>query len=256
MLNIQVPPAMFEAANEVIVVTYMFSTSAMNSFMLLHGYTVEYLVIPELVEAEKKIKVMLRDKLKIIEIKAVDKFFETYKDTALSHAWWDKAIKDGNAAVMFKKISSWLNNDKEHKDSFYFSTPSTVVKNSDSSISRAKPLLDRIKIKYLIDNLVHIKENKDTGVEEVVPNWLANNTRATNKYKERTLCICLMNVYPNLGVQHYLKDYGVPVDADSYALSEILQYIWRGCIRDHKEMSVYIGSKRMKRLVQEWLASE
>jgi hypothetical protein len=67
------------------------------------------------------------------------------------------------------------------------------------------------------------------------------------------MCLCLMNIYPNLGVQHYLNDYGLPVDPDQYALSEILQFIWRGSIRDHKEMSVYIGSKRMKRLVQEWL---
>jgi hypothetical protein len=252
MLNIQVPPVMFEAADEVIVITYMFSTSVMNSFMQLHGYKVEYMVVPELIQSEKVIKKMIKDKLKIIEIKAVDKFFDSYRDTALSHSWWDKATKDGNAEIMFKKLSNWFMNNKEHRESFYFSTPKVIVK-SESINSRSKPLLDKIKAKYLIENLTHIKEDKDKDIKEVMPNWLCNSTRATNKYKDRTLCISLMNTYPNLGVQHYLKDYGVPVDVDQYALSEVLQYIWRGCIRDHKEMSVYLGSKRMRRLVQEWI---
>lgn len=253
MLNIQVPPVMFEAANEVIVVTYMFRTSAMNSFMLLHGYTVEFLDIPELKVNELNIKRMIKENLKLIEMKAVDKFFDSYRDTALSHSWWDKALKDGNAEVLFKKISNWFVNNQEHRDNFYFTSPKVTVKTTESLSSRAKPLLERTKIKYFLGSALHIKEDKENEITEVMPKWLASTTRATNKYKHKSMCICLMNIYPNLGVQHYLNDYGVPVDQDKYALSEILQFIWRGCIRDHKPMDVYIGSKRMKRLVKEWL---
>jgi len=253
MLNIQVPPVMFDAANEVIVVTYMFKTSAMNSFMLLHGYTVEYLRIPELEYNEQQIKKMLKENLKLVEMKAVDKFFESYKDTALSHSWWDKALKDGNAGVMFKKISNWLKNNKDSRDNFYFSSPKITVKTSEGS--RSKAFLDKNKFDYFRDCLLYVKEDKDKETPEVMPKWLASNTRATNKYKDRSMCLCLMNIYPNLGVQHYLNDYGVPVDADAYALSEVLQFIWRGCIRDHKPMEVYLGSRRMKRLLQQWLDS-
>ena len=252
MLNIQVPPVMFEAANEVIVVTYMFRTSAMNSFMLLHGYTVEFLDIPELKANELSIKRMIKENLKLIEMKAVDKFFDSYRDTALSHSWWDKALKDGNAGVMFKKISNFLKNNKDLRDNFFFTTPKVVVKATEGN-SRAKAFLDKNKYDYFSDCLEHTQEDKDNEVKEIMPKWLASTTRATNKYKDKDVCLCLMNIYPNLGVQHYLNDYGLPVDPDQYALSEILQFIWRGSIRDHKEMKVYIGSKRMKRLVQDWL---
>jgi hypothetical protein len=85
--------------------------------------------------------------------------------------------------------------------------------------------------------------------------WLASNTRATNLYKDRELCLYLINVYPNVGVQHYLTDYLEPIDKDKYALSEMLQFIWRGCVRDNKPMKLYIASARMKGLFKDWLES-
>ena len=46
---------------------------------------------------------------------------------------------------------------------------------------------------------------------------------------------------------------GIAVDGDGYALSEMLQFIWRSAIRDGKEIWVYIPSIRMRSLLKEWI---
>lgn len=40
---------------------------------------------------------------------------------------------------------------------------------------------------------------------------------------------------------------------DDYALSEMIQWVWRSAIRDGKEIWVYIPSRRMRELFQNWL---
>ena len=45
----------------------------------------------------------------------------------------------------------------------------------------------------------------------------------------------------------------ISVNEDGYALSEMLQFIWRSAIRDGKEIWVYIPSIRMRTLLKEWI---
>ncbi|MNR36774.1 hypothetical protein D3C85_1547400 [compost metagenome] len=46
------------------------------------------------------------------------------------------------------------------------------------------------------------------------------------------------------------------MDQTLYALSEMVQFIWRSRIRDGKEINLYIPSKRMRELLKEWLNDE
>jgi hypothetical protein len=43
------------------------------------------------------------------------------------------------------------------------------------------------------------------------------------------------------------------VDSDMFALSEMIQFIWRGAIRQGKPMKVLILSERMRNLLIKWL---
>ena len=47
--------------------------------------------------------------------------------------------------------------------------------------------------------------------------------------------------------------YDAELDEDAYALSEMLQLIWRSRIRNGENINVYIPSKRMRDLFKEWL---
>ena len=46
---------------------------------------------------------------------------------------------------------------------------------------------------------------------------------------------------------------GVSVDEDTWALSELIQWVFRSAIRENKEINVYIPSERMRNLLVEWL---
>jgi hypothetical protein len=54
-------------------------------------------------------------------------------------------------------------------------------------------------------------------------------------------------------IVNYLQSNGIDVDEDMYALSEMIQFIWRGAIRQGKPMKVLILSERMRNLLIKWL---
>ena len=54
-------------------------------------------------------------------------------------------------------------------------------------------------------------------------------------------------------MKNYFLAYGVEVQEDVYALSEMIQWIWRSAIRDGEEIWVYIPSNRMRALLENWL---
>ena len=83
--------------------------------------------------------------------------------------------------------------------------------------------------------------------------WLASNTRATNDYADKTAILYLLNKNIDTDIKRYIENRGGKVDADAYALGEMLQFLWRGCIRKGEPMTVYLPSKRMRRLLMDWL---
>lgn len=83
--------------------------------------------------------------------------------------------------------------------------------------------------------------------------FLPLNARATNEYRERTSIAYPVNLYLNPFVKNFFTINNIKVDEDGYALSEMLQFIWRSAIRDGKEIWVYIPSIRMRQLFQRWI---
>ena len=56
-------------------------------------------------------------------------------------------------------------------------------------------------------------------------------------------------------IKQFFIDKNVTIDEDTWALSELLQWVFRSAIREHKEINIYIPSKRMRELLLEWLNS-
>lgn len=80
------------------------------------------------------------------------------------------------------------------------------------------------------------------------------NMRASNKYRDRISVVYPVNRYLDTSIKHFFIKHGVEVDEDGFALSEMLQFIWRSAIRDGKEIWIYVPSFRMRELLKNWIA--
>lgn len=81
------------------------------------------------------------------------------------------------------------------------------------------------------------------------------NMRASNDYRHRTSIAYPVNRYINPCIKQFFSKHGVKVDEDAYALSEMLQFIWRSAIRDGKEIWIYVPSVRMRTLLEQWISN-
>jgi hypothetical protein len=86
-------------------------------------------------------------------------------------------------------------------------------------------------------------------------NFLSLNARATNAYKSANNVAYLVNRFVNPNIAKFFMSKGIEIDADQFALSEMVQFIWRSAIRDSKEILLYMPSRRMRRLFKEWITN-
>lgn len=83
--------------------------------------------------------------------------------------------------------------------------------------------------------------------------FLPLNTRATNEYRGAITVGYLVNRFIDPNIVKFFSSCGVCVSQDDFALSEMLQFIWRSAIRDGKPITVYMPSKRMRDLLNKWI---
>lgn len=82
------------------------------------------------------------------------------------------------------------------------------------------------------------------------------NARATNDFKDIKTMAYLANRYFSPQQINFFRERGIVLNEELWALSELIQWIWRGCIREKKPMNLYIPSSRMRDLLTRWLNGE
>jgi hypothetical protein len=83
--------------------------------------------------------------------------------------------------------------------------------------------------------------------------WVAMNYRATNKFKTKTALAYMLNRYINPFFISFFSKKNIELNQDGFALSELIQWIWRSAIRDYKPIVLYIPSQRMRTLLEDFL---
>lgn len=79
------------------------------------------------------------------------------------------------------------------------------------------------------------------------------NTKATNDYGHCTAAAYLCNIYPSPYIIKLLALKNISVDQDHYALSTLLQFLYRGAVRNGEYLNAYIPSKRLRTLLLNWI---
>lgn len=91
---------------------------------------------------------------------------------------------------------------------------------------------------------------KSTGLGRV--HWVANQTRGTNDYANCSHLIYLYDKHPQPPIAQWLNA-STKAFSEAYALTELIQWVWRSRIRQNEPITLYLPSPRMKRLMLDWL---
>ena len=86
-------------------------------------------------------------------------------------------------------------------------------------------------------------------------NWIPNTTKGTNDYAHCSHLIYLYDQYPNPYITRWLGDSSTQFK-EAYALSELIQWVWRSRVRKGEPITVYMASTRMRVLFENWLNLE
>lgn len=86
--------------------------------------------------------------------------------------------------------------------------------------------------------------------------FLSCNAKATNLYKNKNNLAYMINTFINPVIKQFFEGNGITVDGNMYALSSLIQWVWRSAIRDGKPIKLYIPSSRMRNLFERWLDDE
>lgn len=111
--------------------------------------------------------------------------------------------------------------------------------------------------KYNMWTTFKAQQNKITG-NGYRRGFVSLTARATNDYCNKYNLAYLSNIYFNPLVKQFFIDRKVNVNEDIYALSELIQWIWRSRIRiddNTLNINLYIPNSRMRNLLIEWLNS-
>lgn len=225
-----ISPSIFKAFKDVIVMTYMFSGQALSYYMKIQDLDYSFIGVRcvdgtyRFCDAAHTDNSMLREivsHLHVVMDKKLNRVGEDYY--ALSMHWF---IRDQKRV---KRLKGQLRK--------YFERLMT------DSTSK-----NRLWGTYKIA----VSQLKGAGYTKC---HLSFNARAVNDYRSRTVLAYLANPFMNGSEVSYYYSKGVDVSQDDYALSTMLQWIWRSAIRDGEDITVWVPSRRMRDLLLNWMYS-
>lgn len=224
------PPELLTSFKDVIILTYLFDGQSLHHFMKIYDIPYEYIGI-ERADNETGFRFCkppgyipeyvshLGDMINIIDNARINSIGDEYY--ALSKNWYEKDKSNANKL-------------KKNVDNFY------------NNIWRDIPADRRLWGTY---NGAFSKI-KGKGYTRA---FLTFNAKATNAYKDRDCLVYLANIFMNVNEKKFYQKHGIEVDEDIYALSIMVQWIWRSAIRDGNKVNLYIPSKRMRTILTNWI---
>jgi len=230
MLVLHLPIALISAAKRTIVVTYMFKGSIMHKFMEMKGVDVEDFTEVKLIKTEGQVKYEAASLISLERTRSMMTVYNNPKRFRLSSSWYNDTASKEDLKVVSNALLSCCR--KHKKGEVIYTLPKSVVK-PDSGKAKV-----RIRGYHPDDCFLYC------------------GTKATNEYSNRTAVVHAFNRHPMVSVMSYLQDYGFPIEADHFALTELIQFVWRSAIRDGKPISLYLISERMYKLFNSWLDGE
>jgi len=225
------PPALLRNGLSVTIMTYKAQGSMFQLYLEKLGIRSEHKVCTD--DEEAAFIRMARDLITVKTIPSLEKM-------KFNYGWQQRFKKYPNCS---KKVATALKNLKERD-----------LKNIPSN----EVLLTCVK------SLWYKSSSKDTKDPKPGPfsiksrmfkgtHWIPHKTRGTNDYSHCSTLIYLYDQHPHPHLINWLQT-GHKSFSDKYALTELIQWIWRSRVRNGQPITIYMPSERMRRILDEWLS--
>lgn len=221
---------LFETLDDVFVLTYLFDRSEMQMFFHINGIEYSNIGISRthdggyvFADHPDYVPEYVSHLDELISIESSERMNEIGWDkNALSMSWY-KSDRDGSLDQLRKNLYNYFR-----------------ARAKSDSVS------ERMCGTY----------KKYWGVIRSKGYWNSNvpfSQKSSNEFRERTVLAYPVNLFANGDIVRFYFDHGEKFDQDHYALSIMLQWIWRSAIRDGKPIRIYVPSRRMRMLLIGWI---
>lgn len=260
------PPQIFSAFDDIYILTYLFEGSVFDAYLKIHdlkyklgGVSGQYgskegfsfTGYRNDVEQRKKLKELIH-----IYEGVANSFGEKWNN--LSDTWYSDATATDLEAVKngFNTFYKKVKFAKGAKDKRVMWT----------AYKRERDTLRINGAKYIrkLTSEENRAMNADPDYKDQELNklrcFVSCNAKATNDYADRQVLAYLINRFYHPKLKNFFTNtHNIRLNQDRFALSEMIQWIWRSSIRRHdlpneqREIDLYIPSRRMRSLMEKWL---
>lgn len=223
------PPELMTAFQDVVILTYMFKGQSLHHFLEMYDLPYTYIGIEKTDKGKYRFSnevyytpeyvSRLKDMIHILDSEKMNEIGDEY--FSLSMSWFEKHPDE---------VMQLKNN----------------VSNCFKNKWKGAPADDRMWSTYndcrqMISGAGYTKA------------FLNFNMKATNAFRNKHYMTYLVNIFMNVGEKTFYHKHGIDASNDDYALSIMVQWIWRSAIRDGDSIYIYLPSKRMRELLIEWI---
>lgn len=220
------PPEIFSLFDKVYILTYLFEASILKNYFDLYNIKYELKSIRKTEDEYNIVDYFVPDtsvyidKINILQGKLNENIYQ--KQNGLSVTWFNSKINQEKIAQLGRNVKNYFGNILQAKSETIMWT----------TFKDYKPKL------------------KGKGYSN---QFVSCNCRSTNDYIDCYNLAYCVNIYLHPAVTQFFKQRNVYIDEELYALSEMIQWIWRSRIRKGENINIYIPSARMRNLLDTWL---
>jgi len=216
------PCEIFSSFQNVFLLTYLFNGQIQKAYYDLHEIGYRYLSVSE---EDEGYHLVPYDERKSFDKEHLKKMINVYDGHlnkvgssaySLSKSWFDKQKNKDLIVTLSNNARNFLMNIcKVNKDEVMW----TTVKG------------EKVKV-----------GTKGKVANKVTPRgytraFVSMTSRSTNEYKDKHTLAYLVNRFLNPIDKQFFEQYEVTIDQDAWALSELVQWVWRSRIRDGKPIN-------------------
>ena len=259
------PPELFGYFKNVYILTYMFGGSYFKYYFDLFGieYELKSVAVQEnnyyLTDYSDKEDMKIRSMCKHLISICDNKRMNDYRINTLSKSWYNNSKKDDRLKILKNNLRNY----------FERYLKNTKASNGDIMWTAFSDYEDKLKGKGFTcerslsdEELRMSNEAKEAKLKELSC-FVPCNARATNNYSRRWALAYCVNMHYHPMTRRFFTDHNeeriknglepINPNEELYALSALIQWMFRSRIRKGQPISIYIPNKRMRELLIDWM---